>query len=216
LHLTSVHRPRIGLLGGSFNPPHWAHLAVANIALTQLALTRVDLMPAGQPWQKPALLDSRHRLALCHLAVEELNRRDCALNINQTVKRFAVEACEIERNGVTYTIDTLKYLTSHYPNQDYTLIIGSDQANKLDTWHNWQDLLSLCRLAVVARDTQAVQLPSTVLEALPHFNTVDILDMPSMTLSSTLIRAKLAQKKLIDTDVPPNIAEYITYHRLYI
>ncbi|MEN9912431.1 MAG: nicotinate (nicotinamide) nucleotide adenylyltransferase [Pseudomonadota bacterium] len=216
MHTISVRRPRIGLLGGSFNPPHWAHLAVANIALTQLALTRVDLMPAGQPWQKPALLDSVHRLELCHLAVEELNRRDCALNINQTAKRFAVEACEIERSGVTYTIDTLKYLISRYPNQDYTLIIGADQANKLDTWHNWQDLLPLCRLAVVARGTQAVQLPSIVLLAFPHLNAVDILNMPPLTLSSTLIRAKLAQKKLIDTDVPFSIAEYITHHRLYI
>ncbi len=216
MHTTPAYRPRIGLLGGSFNPPHWAHLAVANIALTQLGLVRVDLMPAGQPWQKIALVDSIHRLALCHLAVNELNRRDCALNTKPTAKRFAVEACETQRSGATYTIDTLKYLITRHPNQDYTLIIGTDQANKLDTWHNWQDLLLLCRLAVVARDTQAVQLPSTVLLAFPYLNAVDILDMPPMTLSSTLIRAKLAQKKLIDTDVPPSIAEYITHHRLYI
>lgn len=209
-------RPKVGLLGGSFNPPHWGHLKLATSALTQLHLTRLELMPAGQPWQKSILINKQHRLAMCHLAVIELNKNYCQTHSSIACMPFSVQACEIQRNGATYTIDTLRYLTNLNPDQDYTLIIGSDQANQLDTWHNWQDLLQLCRLAIVNRTKQAIKLPYTVQYFFSNaIDCIDIIYMPPIPLSSTLIRHKITTNQAIDTDIPMTIAQYIKHYTLY-
>jgi nicotinate-nucleotide adenylyltransferase len=205
---------QIGLLGGSFNPPHYAHLSLAQQALKQLSLDRLDLMPAGLPWQKikkndgsSPLVSSEHRLAMCQLAVKHLQ--------SQGVFNIAIEACETQRMGHTYTVDTLRYLRTRHSTIDYTLIMGADQANRLDTWHNWSELLRLCRIAVVARDNQAVQFPPAVMMAYPTLSTIDILVMPAMAISSTLIRTDIAQGHSILDDVPDSIANYIAKHSLY-
>jgi nicotinate-nucleotide adenylyltransferase len=191
----------IGLLGGSFNPPHMAHLALARAALTQLNLDRVDLMPAGQPWQKAGthLACAEHRLAMCHAAIEGL-------------QGLGVEPCETQRTGNTYTVDTLRFLTQQHPDHCYTLIIGADQAQRLDTWHDWQGLLSLCRLAVVARNGVTPTLPPAVASMCLNFDTLHLL---ALDVSSSAIRAQIAAEKSIAEDVPAAVERYIVKHSLY-
>jgi nicotinate-nucleotide adenylyltransferase len=195
----------IGLLGGSFNPPHMAHLALARVALTQLNLDRVDLMPAGQPWQKAGthLACAEHRLAMCHAAIEGL-------------QGLGVEPCETQRTGNTYTVDTLRFLTQQHPDHCYTLIIGADQAQRLDTWHDWQGLLSLCRLAVVSRNGVEPTLTPVVTAYFAHtgrhFST---LHLPALDVSSSAIRAQIAAEKSIAEDVPAAVERYIVKHSLY-
>jgi nicotinate-nucleotide adenylyltransferase len=191
----------IGLLGGSFNPPHNAHLALAQAAQAQLGLMRVDLMPAGQPWQKAnvSLVAASHRVAMCQAAVEGF-------------AGLGVEPCETLRAGNTYTIDTLRELRLRHPNTRYTLIIGADQANRLDTWHEWAALLGLCRLAVVARDGLAVSLPALVQAVCTDF---DILQLPALSVSSSAIRTQLAQGRLRENQLPTAVERYIVKHSLY-
>lgn len=192
----------IGLLGGSFNPPHLAHLAIAQAALTQLQLTRVDLMPAGQPWQKAgtAMASRTHRLAMCRSAVEGLTG-------------LGVEPCETLRAGNTYTVDTIQLLRQQNPDHRYTLIMGADQANRLDSWRDWQTLLGLCQLALVARDGQAPTLTPAVLNACQA--PPKTIVFPTMPLSSSLIRERCATGQNISPFVPQAVERYIVTHSLY-
>lgn len=191
----------IGLLGGSFNPPHNAHLALALAAKQQLALTRVDLMPAGQPWQKvgSVLASATSRLAMCHAAIEG-------------IEGLGVEPCETVRDGNTYTVDTLRDLRRFNPNHRYTLIIGADQANRFDTWRDWQTILTLCRLAVVARDGINVALPTSVQAVCQDY---DVLHLPPLNISSSAIRSHIAAGESIKNQVPAAVERYIVKHSLY-
>ncbi len=193
------------MLGGSFNPPHLAHLALAKAALAQLGLDRVDLMPAGQPWQKTGmdLAPSVHRLAMCQAAI--VGEQD-----------LGVEPCETQRTGNTYTVDTLKFLTRRHPNQRYVLIIGADQALRLDTWHDWQGVLSLCSLAIVARNGVKPTLTPAVTDYFTqmgmHFNT---LNLTAMDISSSSIRTRIASAQSIADYVPAAVERYIVKYSLY-
>ena len=215
---------QVGLLGGTFNPPHNAHLALALAAQAQLGLQRVDLMPTGQPWQKisvqtpnltpnqtpnsiaarPVLAPVHHRLAMCHLAINTQKANTMALGI---------EACETLRLGNTYTVDTLRWLKQQYPHTQFTLIIGADQAQRLDTWHEWRTVLSLCRLAIVARNGVPAQLPEHVAA---HCADYAALKMPAMDCSSSAIRARIAARLSIAGMVPVAVERYIVKHSLYL
>jgi nicotinate-nucleotide adenylyltransferase len=191
----------IGLLGGSFNPPHNAHIALALAARLQLHLTRVDLMLAGQPWQKikTPLAAIADRIAMCQAAVAGIDG-------------LGLELCETQRSGNTYTVDTLRQLCAEHPNHRYSLIIGADQANRFDTWHDWQGVLGLCRLAVVARSGTLPVLPPAVRALCQGFDT---LQMPALDLSSSLIREQLAAGQSIENQVPAAVERYIVKHSLY-
>ncbi len=191
----------IGLLGGSFNPPHNAHLALALAAKQQLGLARVDLMPAGQPWQKSGIVlaPAAARVAMCHAAVEG-------------IEGLGVESCETVRLGNTYTADTLHYLRSLHSNHTYTLIIGADQANRFDTWHDWQTILKLCRLAVVARNGISVVFPEPVQRVNLCFETVHL---PPLSISSSAIRTQLINGESVKNQVPAAVERYIVKHSLY-
>jgi nicotinate-nucleotide adenylyltransferase len=195
----------IGLLGGSFNPPHMAHLALARAALTQLNLDRVDLMPAGQPWQKASvdLAPAVHRLAMCQAAIDGEHG-------------LGVEPCETQRTGNTYTVDTLRFLTRQYPSQHYTLIIGADQALRLDTWHDWQGVLSMCSLAVVARNGVEPTLTAAVSDYFTQTGRrFDTLHLSAMDVSSSSIRSRIASAQSITDYVPAAVERYIVKHSLY-
>jgi nicotinate-nucleotide adenylyltransferase len=196
-----MHNPHIGLLGGSFNPPHNAHLALAQAARAQLGLARVDLMPAGQPWQKTGLTlaPAVHRLAMCRAVIEG--------RIG-----LGVEPCETLRSGNTYTVDTLRQLRAAHPNTRYTLIIGADQAQRLDTWHEWPALLGLCRLALVARNGQLATLPPAVRALCPSFDTIDL---PALAIASSTLRAQLAAGQSVSAHLPAAVERYIVTHSLY-
>ena len=193
---------RIGLYGGTFDPPHVAHRALAEAALAQLKLDTLVLMPTGSAWYKSrALTDGHHRLAMARLAFA-----DCP--------QVVVDELEIRRSGPCYTIDTLQHLHKAHVGAELFLIIGADQAAKFTTWHRWQDILSLARLAVADRQQQA----ATGLQAqgIEHFT---VLQMPDMLVSASAIRAHIEQgsdpQLLSPQLLTPAVARYIQDHGLY-
>ena len=130
---------RIGLFGGSFDPVHNAHIALARLALAELKLDELRWVPAGQPWQKArAMTPAVHREAMVRLAIEG-------------VPHFALDRCELERSGPSYTLDTVRTLQAREPGAEWFLVIGQDQYAAFHTWHGWQELLGRITLAIANR-----------------------------------------------------------------
>ena len=189
---------RVGLFGGSFDPVHLAHVALARQALEQLGLDELRWMPVGVAWQKTrALAPAAHRAAMVELAMAG-------------EPRFALERVELERAGPSYTIDTVRALHAAQPDVAWTLVLGEDQFASLHTWHGWRELLGLVRLAVAGR-------PDTV--TTPHAEVAravrDAVALPPMTVSSSEVRDRLARGLSIEGFVPDAVARYIAHHRLY-
>ena len=194
----------LGILGGSFNPPHLGHLAVARQARDQLDLERVLLMPAHSPPHKHREQDPgpEHRLRMCRLAVDSLpGLSACAL--------------EIERGGTSYTIDTLRAVHAGNPQARLTFIVGADMARTLPTWREPQALLELADLAVAERDGGEREELLDVLATLSPRGRLEVLDMPPVEVSSSLVRARVARGDPVESLVGAPVASYISEHRLY-
>jgi nicotinate-nucleotide adenylyltransferase len=189
---------RIGLFGGSFDPVHIAHLALAREALERLPLDEVRWIPAGQPWQKKRqLMSPQHREAMVKLAIAG-------------EPRFTLETCELRRRGPSFTLDTVRELQGAQPGQQWFLIIGQDQYTGLHTWRDWRELVSLVTLVVAKRPGAAAWPHPDLLRAEQR-----AVPLPMMDISSTDIRARIAQHESIDDLVPAGVARYIEQHRLY-
>jgi nicotinate-nucleotide adenylyltransferase len=192
-------------MGGSFDPVHQAHVALAQAAMQALALDQVRWVPVGHAWQKArALQSAEHRLAMLSLAVMD-------------EPRFVVDPIETLRPGPSYTLDTVRALQAAHPEvHDWILIIGQDQYANLPSWHGWQELLQRVQLAVACRGDQSVQAPAALL-GVPHQCTT--LSMPPMQVSSTDIRQRLGRgedaRSLVPAMVPSAVAGYIANHQLY-
>jgi len=188
------------LFGGSFDPVHVAHVALARCALEQLALDAVWWIPAGRNWQKGGTAaGAEQRAAMIALAIDG-------------EPRFRLERCELDRAGPSYTIDTVRALRQREPGTDWTLIVGQDQYAGLPSWHEWRELVSLVTLAVAGRADAAPRAP-VPLAAVPHRAVA--LAMPAMAVSATEIRARIARGDDITALVPPGVARYIDQHHLY-
>ncbi len=190
---------RIGLLGGTFDPVHNAHLALGRVALDTLALDELRWVPAGTPWQKARVITpAEHRVAMLRLALAGESR-------------FRLECCELERAGPSYTIDTVRELQRREPDATWFLVVGQDQYANLHTWHGWQDLLALVTLAVAARPG-AVQVTDARLQGVvPR-----VLPLPAMDIAASALRQRAADGQAIDGLVPPAVARYIDQHALYL
>ena len=192
---------RIGLLGGSFDPPHLAHLALARTALQALHLDELWWLPAGQPWQKVgrALADGTHRAAMVRLLVQD-------------EPRFRLDARELDRPGPTFTVDTVRECRAERPDAAFFLILGQDQYGRLDTWREWPALLGEVTLAVAARSGQP-PLPPPALAAHPH--RLEVLPLADMPESSTALREALTRGDEVSPMVGQAVAGYIARHHLY-
>ncbi len=197
---------RIGILGGTFNPPHLGHVALARHARSELGLERVLIVPANiAPNKKPiARKDAgpEHRLAMCRLAVaEEPGVSVCAL--------------EIERGGVSYTVDTVQAIHDEHPDAELTLIVGADVARTLPGWREPARLLGLAGLAVAERDELDFQDTREALAGLRPAPGVERLRMVKIAVSSSAVRELIAAGEPVSELVGEAVAGYIAEQGLY-
>jgi len=189
---------RVGLFGGSFDPVHNAHVALARLALEQLELDEVRWIPVGHPWQKSRRLsDGADREAMVRLAVAG-------------EPRFVVDRSELRRRGVSYTLDTVRELAAAEPDSAWVLILGQDQYEGLHTWRDWRELVARVTLAIANRpDVVAANNPQ--IANVPH----QLVQLPMMDVSSTEVRRRVAAGESIASLVPPPVASYIERRHLY-
>jgi nicotinate-nucleotide adenylyltransferase len=204
----------VGILGGTFNPPHLGHLALARHARDELGLQQVVLMPAHIPPHKGSAQDPgpRHRLRMCRLCVAGLDG-------------LSVCALEIERGGPSYTVDTLQAIHSSHANAELTFILGADTASTLPAWREPARLLELADLAVAARAGSDYEGVLDTVERLLAVGrpdtgdgrsaTVRFLDMPAIEVSSSMVRERAARGAPIEDLVGEAVAGYIHEHDLY-
>jgi nicotinate-nucleotide adenylyltransferase len=196
---------RIGLLGGTFNPPHLGHLVCAQEAWAQLGLDRVLLVPVHTPPHKEALSDPgvEHRVALCEAAVGH-------------DARLGVARVEADVPGPSYTVDTLKRLHDARPEDQLTFIVGGDMAHSLPRWREPEAMLALAELGVAER--QGVGRDD-ILDALSGLSgaaeRLRFFDMPRIDVSSTMIRDRIAAGAPVRYLVPDAVAGYIAREGLY-
>jgi nicotinate-nucleotide adenylyltransferase len=195
---------RVGILGGTFNPPHIAHLICAQEAHRELDLDQVLLIPTGAPPHKPVDVDpgTEHRLTMTRLAAA-------------ADERLAVSDLEVRRAGPSFTVDTLQALTSQAPTDEFVLILGGDIAAGLPSWREPERVLSLATVAIAERRGTA---RSTVQDALDQVGAADrarFFAMPGIAVSSTLIRQRVGDGQPIRYLVPDPVVHHIETHGLY-
>jgi nicotinate-nucleotide adenylyltransferase len=185
----------VGLFGGSFDPIHHGHLIVGRAVAETLGLDELRFMPAGeQPFKRGRHVASAgERAAMVALAVAG-------------EAGLAVERCEVDRPGPSYTVDTLRALRSREPGQDFTLVIGADATRELDQWREAAALPALARIVAVARPG-APRPANALVER--------VVEVPAVDLSATQIRRRVAEGRSIRYLVPDAVAEFIAIHGLY-
>ena len=195
---------RLGILGGTFNPPHLGHLVCAQEAHRSLELDRVMLVPARIPPHKPVEHEPgpEHRLELCSLAVCDDDR-------------FEVSDIELGRDGPSYTVDTLQELTSKASTTELFLIVGGDIAVGLPRWREPERVLDLATLAIAKRRGTARTSVQNSLDVLRGGERARFFEMPRIGVSSTMIRRRARAGQPIRYLVPDRVAEYIDRHDLY-
>jgi nicotinate-nucleotide adenylyltransferase len=197
---------RIGVFGGSFDPPHKAHLALAQAAITALALDELHVIPTGQAWHKARTLSpASDRLAMTRLAFEGM-------------PKVTVDARELQRPGPTFTIDTLEALQTENPGSQLYLIMGGDQFAAFRQWHRWQAIVELAIICIAERVTFTGQ--QALFEAYSGLeNRFLTISMPLMRVSATQIRQLAASSASLTDEpnapVPEAVGRYIERNRLY-
>ena len=193
---------RIGILGGSFDPIHQAHLEAARIACESCVLDFVYLVPAGTPYHREQVVaSSEQRRAMCELVAQEHDW-------------LQLSTVDLDRPGNTYTIDTIRDLTQKFTQQhpndiaEWFLILGADAYQSFPKWKDPEGIAQIARMIVVAR-------PGEQHEEMENFP-CDFIDLPGWEISSTEIRFKVEHKESIAQLVSPKVNEYIHAHTLYL
>ena len=188
--------PRIGVMGGTFDPIHHGHLVAASEVAQSFDLDEVVFVPTGRPWQKADVTESEHRYLMTVIAT--------ASN-----PQFTASRVDIDRAGPTYTIDTLRDLKRERPGADLFFITGADAVAQILGWRNHQELWDLAHFVAVSR-------PGHVLttEGLPTED-VSQLEIPALSISSTDCRARVRRGHPVWYLVPDGVVQYIAKHHLY-
>jgi nicotinate-nucleotide adenylyltransferase len=190
----SGNRKKIGILGGTFNPPHMGHLIIADQVCNQLDLEKIWFLPSAKPPHSSGkkTIDAKHRVNMVKRAIRG----------NDT---FELQLAEVNRGGKSYTFDTIKELTEDYPEIDFYFIIGGDMVEDLPNWHKVDELVKMVQFVAVNRPSYAKESPYPVIW----------VDVPDIAISSTEIRQKIADHCSVNYLLPEKVLEYIEEKGLY-
>lgn len=192
---------RIGLFGGAFDPPHNAHVALAQAALSQLKLDVLHVVPTGDAWHKPrALTAAKHRMAMCQL-------------VFQSMARVLVDDMELHRQGPSYTVDTLAQLRKRYADALFYVVLGFDQVARFAQWHQSHQILEWAQLAMADRPLEGDAHATTTEWHNPRHVQ---LKMPLMALSATDIRQRCQTGVDLSSYLSPAVIHYIQTNHLYL
>jgi nicotinate-nucleotide adenylyltransferase len=189
------------LFGGAFDPPHNAHLALAQAALSQLSLNILHVVPTGDAWHKSRdLTPGLHRLAMCQQVFESV------LNV-------VVDDMELKRPGPSYTVDSLAVLRQRYSGAEFFVVLGLDQAAQFVHWHQSDQILAWAQLAIADRPLEGQEKASS-----PEWhNRAHLhLNMPLMPLSATDIRQRCRHGEDLTSLLSPAVLQYIQNNHLYL
>ena len=194
--MVSARAPRIGVMGGTFDPIHHGHLVAASEVAQSFDLDEVVFVPTGMPWQKTKVTEAEHRYLMTVIAT--------ASN-----PRFTVSRVDIDRDGPTYTIDTLRDLKAARPDAELFFITGADAIAQILGWRNHDELWELAHFVAVSRPGHVLST-----EGLPSED-VSQLEVPALAISSTDCRNRVRDKLPIWYLVPDGIVQYIAKRGLY-
>jgi nicotinate-nucleotide adenylyltransferase len=199
-------KQRIGILGGSFDPPQMGHLILAEYSRESLRMDHILFVPvADHPVKKGEMrLPFNHRLAMLELAIEDN-------------PRFGISRVDVDRDGPHYSADTVKIIRAQNPQAELYFVMGGDNLRSLPTWERAQELYDCCRLAVMKRADEDItaDMHDAVLPELSKH--VDIVDVPmlSIWLSSTYVASRLRKNLSVRYLVPDKVLDYIAANKLY-
>jgi len=196
---------RIGLFGGTFDPPHLGHLILASEAQSQLELQRLlwILTPEPPHKQDHLITPIEHRLAMVELAIQD----DPA---------FELSRVELDRPGPHYTLDTIKLIAQQNPNADIVPIIGEDSLRDLPKWHQPRELVHACHwIGVMRRPNDEPNLDELEQELPGISSKIHYVDAPLMEIASSEIRNRIAGGRSVRYYLPAPVHEYIGQHQLY-
>ncbi len=194
--MTSSRAPRIGVMGGTFDPIHHGHLVAASEVAQSLDLDEVIFVPTGQPWQKHQVSAAEHRYLMTVIAT--------ASN-----PRFTTSRVDIDRGGPTYTTDTLRDLRTQRPDAEFFFITGADAIAQIFTWRDHDELWRLAHFVAVSRPGHVLNI-----EDLPPEG-VSQLEVPALAISSTDCRDRVQRGYPVWYLVPDGVVQYIAKHHLY-
>ncbi|MGN7859118.1 nicotinate-nucleotide adenylyltransferase [Microbacterium sp. 22303] len=194
--MTTTPAPRIGVMGGTFDPIHHGHLVAASEVAHSFGLDEVVFVPTGQPWQKSGVSDSEHRYLMTVIAT--------ASNPSFTVSRV-----DIDRDGPTYTIDTLRDLKAQRPDAEFFFITGADAVAQILSWRDHDELWDLAHFVAVSRPGHVLST-----DGLPPAD-VSQLEVPALAISSTDCRSRVREGDPVWYLVPDGVVQYIAKHHLY-
>jgi nicotinate-nucleotide adenylyltransferase len=189
-------RPKIGVMGGTFDPIHHGHLVAASEVAQSFGLDEVIFVPTGQPYQKPGATSSEHRYLMTVIAT--------AANPDFTVSRV-----DIDREGPTFTIDTLRELHAERPDAELFFISGADAIAQILDWKDVRELWSLAHFVAVSRPGHPLSI-----SGLPESD-VSLLEVPALAISSTDCRSRVSRGFPVWYLVPDGVVQYISKHHLY-
>ena len=197
-------RKRIGILGGTFNPIHLGHLMIAEMASEAFDLNRVIFVPAKEPPHKETdVIDAKYRLEMVRAAVLD--------NPN-----FVVSDVEMQREGKSYTIDTLRYFHDVYgPTTEFFFIAGTDTIQKLPTWKYIEELLDMCEFIGAIRPGATDDIGESIEWFGQRESRIHILEVPEMKLSATELRHRLRHGLSTRYMLPRTVYQYIKEHKIY-
>ena len=192
------------MYGGTFDPIHFGHLAVARDIQIQFALNHILFIPASQsPFREPPIASGEHRLAMVRLAIADTTE-------------FQASAIDIHRSGPSFMIDTVEKISDKHPEWDLFLIVGADAFAELPAWRRSEDLLKAVAMIVVPRSTFSTTVPSELSnQASQTFKHIHVHHMPPVDISASTIRDHCARALPITALVPMSVDRYINDHRLY-